>query len=77
MARRALLYTSFNFMAVLILGIASVLPKLLFLPFTLQWVETLYGTFNPAIGYKPTAIGIRQLIVSTLFTILFIITWNI
>lgn len=77
MARRALLYTSFNFVAVLILGIASVLPKLLFLPFALQWVETLYGTFNPAIGYKPTAIGIRQLIVSTLFTILFIFTWNI
>lgn len=77
MARRALLYTSFNFVAVLFLGIASVLPKLLFLPFALQWVETLYGTFNPAIGYKPTAIGIRQLIVSTLFTILFIITWNI
>lgn len=77
MARRALLYTSFNFVAVLILGIASVLPKLLFLPFALQWVETLYGTFNPAIGYKPTTIGIRQLIVSTLFTILFIFTWNI
>jgi hypothetical protein len=77
MARRALLYTSFNFVAVLILGIASVLPKLLFLPYALQWVETLYGTFNPAVGYKPTAIGIRQLVVSTLFTILFIVTWNI
>jgi hypothetical protein len=35
------------------------------------------GTLRPAVGYKPTAIGIRQLVVSTLFTILFIITWNI
>ncbi len=77
MARRALLYTSFNFASVLILGSASVLPRLLFLPYALQWMETLYGTFNPAIGYKPSAIGIRQLIISVLFTILFIITWSI
>jgi hypothetical protein len=28
------------------------------------------------VGVKPTAIGIRQLIVSTLFTILFIFNWR-
>jgi hypothetical protein len=33
-------------------------------------------TFSPAAGAKPVAIGTRQLIVSTLFTILFIITWR-
>lgn len=77
MARRALLYTSFNFIAVLALGITGVLPSFLFVPYALQWAETLYGTFRPAVGYKPTTIGMRQLLVSTLFTVLFIITWQI
>jgi hypothetical protein len=51
-------------------------PGLLPLPYLLQWGETLWGTLNPAVGMKPTRIGIRQLIVSTLFTLLFIIAWN-
>lgn len=76
MARRALLYTTFDFIAVCMLSIAGILPRFLWLPYALQWAETLWGTTHPAIGYKPTAIGIRQLIVSTLFTILFILTWN-
>jgi hypothetical protein len=54
-----------------------VLPSLLFVPYALQWAEALYGTFKPAVGYKPTAIGMRQLVVSTLFTTLFIVTWQI
>jgi hypothetical protein len=29
------------------------------------------------VGVKPTRIGIRQLIVSTLFTVLFIIVWRL
>jgi hypothetical protein len=77
MARRALLYTSFNLAAVIVLSLARLLPPLLFLPYALQWAETLWGTFNPAVGLKPTAIGIRQLLVSSLFTILFILTWNL
>jgi hypothetical protein len=76
-ARRALLYTSFNLLLSLGLSLANITPTLLFIPYLLQWAETIYGTLRPAAGYKPTAIGIRQLIVSTLFTLLFIITWNI
>lgn len=76
MAGRALLYTTFNFVAVLILSIVQILPRFLFLPYAVQWLETLWGAFHPAIGAKPTHIGVRQLIVSTLFTILFILTWN-
>jgi hypothetical protein len=75
--RRALLYTTFNLLLALGLSLANITPALLFIPYLLQWAETIYGTLRPAVGYKPTAIGIRQLIVSTLFTILFIITWNI
>jgi hypothetical protein len=71
--RRALLYTSFNLLLVVGLSLAKITPALLFIPYALQWVETIWGTLRPAVGYKPTAIGIRQLVVSTLFTILFII----
>jgi len=74
---RALLYTSFNLLFALGLSLSGVTPTLIFIPYALQWLETIWGTLRPAIGYKPTAIGIRQLVVSTLFTLLFIITWNI
>jgi hypothetical protein len=75
--RRALLYSTFNFGFSLALCISGITPEWLFLPFSLQWLETLRGVFQPAIGVKPVAIGVRQLIISSLFTILFIITWKI
>lgn len=76
-ARRALLYTTFNFIATLALGLLDILPGWLFVPFALQWTETVWGSYFPAVGYKPTRIGVRQLIVSTLFTLLFILTWRL
>lgn len=77
MANRALLYTGFNLLATLILSLLRILPPWIWLPFALQSAETLHGSVvQPAIGWKPTRIGIRQLIVSTLFTILFILTWR-
>ena len=83
MGFRAFAYTTINLAAVLALGIVTdalqgtfVLPRFLFLPYLVQWSETLWGIFHPAIGWKPTRIGIRQLIVSTLWTILFIVTWR-
>lgn len=75
MGRRALLYTGFNLVAVITLGWQTVLPGWLFLPYLLQFAETVYGAIKPAIGWKPTAVGFRQLAVSSLFTILFIIAW--
>jgi hypothetical protein len=77
LGRRAFLYTTFNFVVVLALGLLSVLPRYLFLPYLVQWIETLWGIFNPAIRWKPTRIGVRQLIVSTLWTVLFVITWRL
>jgi hypothetical protein len=78
MGRRALLYTSFNLLLVTGLAIAGFLPQLLPLPYALQWAETVWGSFfRPAVGYKPTTIGFRQLGVSSLFTLLFILTWNL
>lgn len=76
MAKRALLYTTFNLAAVSILALFRLLPTWLLLPYALQWLETIYGATHPAIGLKPTQIGIRQLMVSILFTLLFILTWK-
>ena len=76
MARRALLYTTFNVLLVLALGLARRVPPWLFLPYLLQWAESLWGAFHPAIGVKPTRIGLRQLVVSSAFTLLFILAWD-
>jgi hypothetical protein len=73
--RRALIYTTFNLIFVILLALADLVAPLLFLPYALQLVETIWGTLKPALGMRPTAIGFRQLIVSSLFTLLFILTW--
>ena len=77
LGRGAFAFTTLNLVISLVPGWMSVLPRYLFIPYLVQWTETLWGIFNPAIRWKPTRIGIRQLIVSTLWTILFIITWRL
>ena len=76
MGFRSALYTSFNLASSLTLGLVSVLPRFIFIPYLVQWMETMWGITHPAVGWKPTRIGIRQLIVSTLWTILFIVLWR-
>jgi hypothetical protein len=77
MARRALLYSTFNLLLTLGLSLSGWLPALLFLPYLLQWLETLWGSLvRPAVGFKPSRIGLRQLAVSSLFTVLFILVWR-
>jgi hypothetical protein len=73
---RAIAYTVFNLIGALALGAFGVIPWLVGLPYLLQAVETLMGTLKPAIGVKPVAIGVRQLIVSAEFTVLFLLTWR-
>jgi hypothetical protein len=77
MARPAFLFATFNVSVVILLILAKMLPPLLFLPYLLQWGETIWGTFHPAVGWKPSRIGTRQLIVSVLFTVLFIFVWSV
>lgn len=76
MGNRAFLYTSFNLAASSVLGLSNLIPRFIFIPFLVQWLETIWGITNPAIGWKPTRIGIRQLMVSILWTILFIVFWR-
>ncbi len=73
---RALAYTGFNLGLAAIFGALGVTPGLAFLPYLLQFAETVWGTLNPAIDARPVTIGARQLVVSTLFTIVFIIVWR-
>jgi len=74
---RAALYSSFNLLTAILLSTAGVIPTWIFTPYLLQWSETFRGIYNPALGVKPTKIGIRQLIISSLFTLLFILAWRI
>lgn len=77
MGRRSLVYAGFNTLAVLLAGLLGWLPQWVWLAFALQMAETLRGTISPAVGVKPTQIGIRQLIISSLFTLVFILAWRI
>lgn len=73
---RALLYTTFNLVAVALMGALGVVSPWLWLAYALQWGETVWGTvFRPAVRVKPTTIGFRQFIVSLLFGLVFILTW--
>lgn len=72
---RAWSYATFNLVFSVVMGIAGVFSGTAFVPFALQWLETSWGVLSPAIDWKPTRVGIRQLIVSSLFTVLFILCW--
>ena len=54
----------------------ATVPFLLPLPFLLQWSETAQAAFTVTVPPRPTAIGIRQLVVSALFTALFVLIWR-
>ena len=75
MGRRSLIYSGFNLAAVLIASTAEWISQWVWLAYALQFAETIWGLLNPAVGEKPTRIGIRQLVISTLFTLVFILTW--
>lgn len=73
---RALAYTGFNLGLASFLGAFGIIPGLVWAAYLLQFGETLFGTVRPAIGAKPVQIGMRQLAISSLFTLLFILAWG-
>lgn len=73
---RAPAYTGFNLGLAAILGTLGFTSRLVFLLYLLQFGETVWGTLRPAIGVRPVTIGVRQLAISTLFTITFLPTWR-
>ncbi|MCX8023932.1 MAG: YwiC-like family protein [Thermanaerothrix sp.] len=77
--RTALPALGFNLLAVCTTGFfsaISLIPLWLPLAYALQPLESAWGFLKPAIGQKPTQIGLRQLVVSPLFTLLFIVLWH-
>jgi hypothetical protein len=71
----SLAVTSLNLLLVAALGIDGLISLPLTIAFLPQWFEALQGSWHPAMGYRPGSIGVRQMIVSTLFTLLFIWSW--
>lgn len=71
----ALAFNTAVLAAVVGVSAGSLTPPLLPLAYSVQWLEVLWGVAYPAVGMKPTIIGIRQLLVSILFTIVFILSW--
>jgi hypothetical protein len=74
--QRAVLYAGFNVALALVLSAVRVAPPALFVPFALQLAETAWGALRPAVGVPPVRIGLRQLLVSSVFTLLFILVWR-
>ena len=74
--RKHILAATAAVILVSVLAVASTVPTGVPLAYAIQLAETFWGTFNPAVKVKPTQIGIRQLIVSTLFTVAFIFAWS-
>ena len=67
--------TTLNLFAVTALGIDQIVSGTLFLAYLPQWLEAVAGTLRPAYGTKPTRIGVRQMVVSALYTLLFVACW--
>ena len=75
MSRESFLFNTALFAGVVILAFVGWLPTFLPFAFLIQPLEVFWGTYHPAISVAPKKIGIRQLIISSLFTIVFIFTW--
>lgn len=75
MARPALIYHAAALLAAALLAAAGWAPAGLTLAYLIQPIEMAWGVLHPAVGVKPKVIGIRQLIVSVIFTLTFILAW--
>ena len=74
-ARTALLVCGASFAVVGVFSFAGILPPMLPLAYLIQLVQAVWGALKPAVGVKPVAIGVRQLLVSTLFMLVFAFVW--
>ncbi|MBI5081976.1 MAG: YwiC-like family protein [Chloroflexi bacterium] len=72
-AKRALLYNTFNVVAVIAVAAFNLIPPLVIIPFLAMVLETIYGALiKPGIGAKPVTIGVRQIVITVIFVILMI-----
>ncbi len=67
--------SSSNLLLVAVLGSAGFLSSWLFLAFVPQWLAALQSVHRPARTLRPTDIGLTQLMISAVFTLLFLVCW--
>ena len=72
-ASPALAFAAVNVLSALVAGAAEAPLRFVFVAYVLQLAEVIWGTVHPAVGWKPARVGVRQLILSTMWTVLFII----
>jgi len=65
------------FVLALGLAVGRVIPTWTALAFAIQPLEVLWSVIHPAVGVKPAVIGMRQLAVSIIFTLAFILLWQL
>lgn len=70
MGRRTIAYHLFNLAIVSLLAAQGLIPWLIIASFGLMLADSLEGILKPAIGVKPSIIGLRQLVSSSIFVIL-------
>lgn len=78
MARRTLVYHVGN--VILVAGLAALgyVPAWALAPFVVMLAEALYGgILRPGLGAKPSAIGVRQMIVTVVFSALMIAAYRL
>jgi hypothetical protein len=71
----ALTVTTAGLLLAVGLGQAGIVSAWLWLPYLAQGLEVVRGVLQPAVGVKPVAIGVRQLVVKIVFVILFVVLW--
>ncbi len=67
--RRTIAYHLFNLAIVSLLASRTLIPWLMVAAFGLMLADSLEGILRPAIGVKPSMIGLRQLVSSSIFVI--------
>lgn len=77
MAKRTLLYNTFNVAAVIALAAFTLIPPFVVIPFIAMLLEVIYGALiKPGIGAKPVLIGVRQVVITIIFATLMILTYR-
>ena len=79
MGTRSLLYHSFNLLLSLSLALSGLfdLPFLVPGAYALLFLDAFAGVVHPAVGAKPSAIGLRQLAASSIFVLMMILAYSL
>lgn len=71
----ALIIATMGLLLAIGLGQGGLISRWIWIPYLGQGLEVTRGVLRPALGVKPVAIGVRQLIVKIVFVVLFVVLW--